>query len=125
MSDPRYSCLLVGGKYTQRGIQTLRDMRLGSIVKLRRDLENKFDEWAVAVYAPSWIGGHKLGHLSRHHNQIIAKYMDLKIPMKARLMSRTTAGGYVDIVVRQDEFCCISLRTCVRENVRCCRVARS
>ena len=53
--------------------QRINDLTPGTELKLFREPENEYDEWAIAVYITD---EDKLGYLSRFKNETIARLMD-------------------------------------------------
>ena len=55
------------------GCMALSELKIGSSLRLERELENRFDPYAVAIY----FDDQKLGYIPRGENEMIAKFLDL------------------------------------------------
>ncbi len=55
------------------GCMALSELKIGSSLRLERELENRFDPHAVAIY----FNDQKLGYIPRSENEMIAKFLDL------------------------------------------------
>jgi hypothetical protein len=55
------------------GCIALSELKIGSSLRLERELENRFDPYAVAIY----FDDQKLGYIPRGENEMIAKFLDL------------------------------------------------
>jgi hypothetical protein len=72
-------------------------LRPGALLELRRNPENPVDPKAVEVY---WRG-HKLGHLPRTDNAIIARLLDRRMKLRARIQTlRTSENPWERVQVR-------------------------
>lgn len=59
---------------TEEGKAVLESLVPGTELKLYREPDNKYDEWAIAVYTTE---DKKLGYVTRFKNETIARLMDI------------------------------------------------
>lgn len=58
---------------SKAGQRLLNRLKPGTLLSLRREPENSYDPWAIAVYADKKT---KLGYITRFKNETIARMMD-------------------------------------------------
>ena len=88
--------LLAGFEYYEAGKLWSR-LRPGALLELRRNPENPVDPRAVEVY---WRG-HKLGHLPRTDNAIIARLLDRGMKLRGRIQAlRASKNPWERVQVR-------------------------
>lgn len=70
-------CHLAGRKYHDVD-EVWNELKVGTIVELHRDLENKFDGYAVEVIYTD-ANGEKfvLGYLPREENEVLANFLEM------------------------------------------------
>ncbi len=72
-------------------------LRPGALLELRRNPDNPVDQKAVEVY---WRG-HKLGHLPRTDNAIVARLLDRGMKLRAKIQAlRTSDNPWERVQVR-------------------------
>lgn len=88
--------LLAGFQYYEAS-QLWHRLRPGALLELRRNPDNPVDPKAVEVY---WRG-HKLGHLPRTDNAIIARMLDRGMKLRARIQAlRASENPWERVQVR-------------------------
>lgn len=88
--------LLAGYQYYEGG-RIWHRLRPGALLELRRNPENPVDPKAVEVY---WRG-HKLGHLPRTDNAIIARLLDRNMKLRAKIQAlRASENPWERVQVR-------------------------
>lgn len=88
--------LLAGFQYYEAGLLWHR-LRPGALLELRRNPDNPVDQKAVEVY---WRG-HKLGHLPRTDNVIIARLLDRGMKLRAKIQAlRASENPWERVQVR-------------------------
>ena len=55
------------------GVEAFEQLRIGTVLRMVREDDNKFDPYAVALY----YGDYKLGFLPRGENHEISKYLEM------------------------------------------------
>lgn len=55
------------------GAEVFGELRIGTLLTLRRETDNRFDAYAVAI----WYGDHKLGFVPRGENHEISKWLEM------------------------------------------------
>lgn len=55
------------------GCEAFENLKIGSKLELVRELDNKFDPYAVAIYS----GAYKLGYVPRSDNHDISKFLEM------------------------------------------------
>lgn len=55
------------------GCEAFENLKIGSVLELVREDDNKFDPYAVAIY----FGAYKLGFIPRGENHDISKFLDM------------------------------------------------
>lgn len=55
------------------GAAVFAKLRIGTLLTLRREAENRFDPYAVAIY----YGKHKLGFVPRGENHELSKFLEM------------------------------------------------
>lgn len=88
--------LLAGFQYYEAGSLWHR-LRPGALLELRRNPDNPVDPKAVEVY---WRG-HKLGHLPRTDNAIVARLLDRGMKLRGRIQAlRASSNPWDRVQVR-------------------------
>ena len=67
---------------SKAGQRLLNRLKPGTLLSLRREPENSYDPWAIAVYADKKT---KLGYITRFKNETIARMMDHGHQFEARV----------------------------------------
>lgn len=73
------------------------EIKVGEKLNLVREPDNKFDEFAVAVFAQS---GKKLGYLPEKDNPILARLMDAGKRLAATVEELSVKGNLVNIRIK-------------------------
>lgn len=68
-----YNSFHIAGFSYWDGCIVFNDLKIGSELTLKREEDNKFDPYAVAIY----YGNHKLGFIPRNENREISKFLEL------------------------------------------------
>ena len=68
-----YLTTQIAGFSYWEGCIAFNHIRIGTELTLKRESNNKFDPYAVAVY----FGEHKLGFLPRNQNEDISKFLEM------------------------------------------------
>lgn len=55
------------------GAEAFEQLKIGTLLELRREPDNRFDAYAVAI----WFGEYKLGFIPRDENREISKYLEI------------------------------------------------
>ena len=55
------------------GAEAFEQLKIGTLLELRREPDNRFDAYAVAIY----FGEYKLGFIPRDENREISKYLEM------------------------------------------------
>lgn len=55
------------------GCEAFESLKIGSVLELVREEDNKFDPYAVAI----WYGDYKLGYIPKEDNQEISKLLEM------------------------------------------------
>lgn len=73
------------------------DIKKGDSLRLIRDKENYFDEWAVKITDGV---GNKLGFISCDCNEIISRMLDAGFRVEGKFNSSTERDGWTDIKIK-------------------------
>ncbi len=68
-----HSTFDIAGFTYWEGCIVFNELKIGTILRLVREQENKFDAYAVAIY----FGEHKIGFIPRGANKEISKFLEL------------------------------------------------
>ena len=71
--DRHFGNFFVAGFTYWDGCMALEELKIGTPLRLKRELENRFDPQAVAIY----YGDYKLGYIPREENSVVSKLLDL------------------------------------------------
>ena len=93
LSTPLFNFAIAGGFY--HGLHTEQaKLRLGMVLKLRREPDNPHDADAVAVHLPD---GLRLGYVPRVANTAVARLLDAGGSVRAEIIRKLMAERYEDI----------------------------
>ena len=73
------------------------EIKVGDKLNLVREPENKYDEFAIAVFTQS---GKKLGYLPEKDNPILARLLDAGKRLAATVEELSVKGNYVNIRIK-------------------------
>jgi hypothetical protein len=68
-----YSNFAIAGFTYWEGCMVLDELKIGTPLTLLREMDNKFDPYAVAIY----YGDYKLGFIPRSDNHQISKFLEM------------------------------------------------
>lgn len=68
-----YTTFNIAGFSYWEGCEVFNELKIGTILTLTREEDNKFDPYAVAIY----YGEYKLGFIPRGENHEISKFIEL------------------------------------------------
>lgn len=100
------STLLAGVEHTLRGQEILQQMNANDLLVLRRQPENKYDQWAIGVYYADDRNRKliQVGWIPRAANNLFAKMMDGGLTLYARLANDgDPLNTWIDIYWEREE----------------------
>ncbi|MGI5861505.1 MAG: HIRAN domain-containing protein [Myxococcales bacterium] len=71
----------VAGFQFHEGERVWKQLQVGTLLELRREPDNRFDEWAIAIH----FGPHRIGYVPPDENETAACLLDQGAVMQARI----------------------------------------
>lgn len=91
------SCHIAGTSYRKHLKDLEPSLSVGTVLHLRREPENSYDNLAIAVYDPT--SNAHLGYLPRAKNQVLASLLDAGKQLDARLTAKEWLNRWLKLSI--------------------------
>lgn len=87
-------CIVAGTTFIKNLEEIEVKLELGQHLDLKREPDNKFDNFAIAIYS---LDGEKLGYVPRNKNEMLARLMDAGKWFYAKVQHKEWEGNWLKI----------------------------
>lgn len=92
-------CLVAGTTHRQNLKQHEPKLYVGQALRLEREADSKYDDWAVKVLTTKTEGGLWLGYLPEVRNETVARLLDAGYALGARLVHKAWEDDWLHLEI--------------------------
>jgi hypothetical protein len=92
-------CLVAGTTHRENLKEHEPGLYLGQALRLEREADSKYDDWAVKVLTTEAEGGVWLGYLPEVRNETSARLLDAGYPLTARITHKAWEDDWLQLEI--------------------------